>query len=109
MTITQLKYVITIAESSSITEAAQKLYMTQPSLSAAVRELEREYGIEIFNRTSRGISLTNDGSEFLAYARQIVDQSRLLEQRYSKKSLPASFALSPPSTMPLRWVRLWTL
>ena len=85
MTITQLKYVITIAESSSITEAAQKLYMTQPSLSAAVRELEREYGIEIFNRTSRGISLTNDGSEFLAYARQIVDQSRLLEQRYSKK------------------------
>ena len=88
MTITQLKYVITIAESSSITEAAQKLYMTQPSLSAAVRELEREYGIEIFNRTSRGISLTNDGSEFLAYARQIVDQSRLLEQRYSKKKPP---------------------
>ncbi len=88
MTIQQLKYVIKIAECGSITEAARQLYISQPSLSAAVKELESTYGITIFNRTTKGISLSSDGIEFLSYARQIIEQTQLLERRYKgiKKS-----------------------
>ena len=83
MTLTQLRYVAKVAECGSITEAARQLYISQPSLSTAVRELEGELGIVIFNRSARGISLTPDGSEFLSYARQILEQTELLEQRYA--------------------------
>lgn len=83
MTLTQLRYVAKVAECGSITEAARQLYISQPSLSAAVRELEGELGIVIFNRSARGISLTPDGSEFLSYARQILEQTELVEQRYA--------------------------
>lgn len=83
MTLTQLRYIAKVAECGSITEAARQLYITQPSLSAAVRDLEAELGISIFNRTAKGISLTPDGSEFLSYARQIIEQTELIEQRYS--------------------------
>lgn len=83
MTLTQLRYVTRVAECGSITEAARQLYISQPSLSAAVRDLETELGIQIFNRSARGISLTPDGSEFLSYARQILEQTELVEQRYS--------------------------
>lgn len=83
MTLTQLRYVAKIAECGSITEAARQLYISQPSLSTAVRELEGELGIVIFNRSARGISLTSDGSEFLSYARQILEQTELVEQRYA--------------------------
>ena len=83
MTLTQLRYVAKIAECGSITEAARQLYISQPSLSTAVRELEGELGIVIFNRSARGISLTPDGSEFLSYARQILEQTELVEQRYA--------------------------
>lgn len=82
MTIQQLKYVIKVAECGSITEAAKQLFISQPSLSSAIKELENEYGIEIFNRTSRGISLSSDGTEFLSYARQIIEQTQLMERRY---------------------------
>lgn len=85
MTIQQLKYVIKIVECGSITEAARQLYISQPSLSAALKEIENEFGIEIFYRTSKGISLSSDGTEFLSYARQIVEQTELLEQRYTNK------------------------
>lgn len=85
MTLQQLRYIIKIVECGSITEAARQLYITQPSLSNAVKELEKEFGIEIFNRTSRGISLTVDGTEFLSYARQIIEQTELLEQHYTGK------------------------
>ncbi len=85
MTIQQLKYIIKIVECGSITEAARQLFISQPSLSAAVREIETEYGIEIFYRTSKGISLSPDGTEFLSYARQIIEQTQLLEQRYTNK------------------------
>lgn len=85
MTLQQLRYMIKVVESGSITEAAKKLYITQPSLSNAIRELEDEFGIEIFLRSAKGITLTNDGSEFLSYARQIIEQSELLEQRYKGK------------------------
>lgn len=82
MTLQQLKYVIKVIECGSINEAAKQLFITQPSLSTAIKELEKELHIEIFNRTSRGISLTVDGGEFLSYARQIIEQTNLLEQRY---------------------------
>lgn len=85
MTLQQLKYVIKIVECGSITEAAKQLFITQPSLSTAVKELETELGIEIFYRSSKGISLTIDGTEFLSYARQIIEQTGLMEQRYIGK------------------------
>ena len=65
MTITQLKYVITVAESNSMNEAAGKLFISQPSLSASIKELESETGIELFRRTNRGITITPDGKEFI--------------------------------------------
>ncbi|MCX7714928.1 MAG: LysR family transcriptional regulator [Clostridia bacterium] len=85
MTLRQLEYIVKIVECGSITEAAKKLFIAQPSLSAAVKELEDEFGIEIFNRTSKGISLTVDGTEFLSYARQIIEQTELMQQRYTGK------------------------
>ncbi|HHU50406.1 MAG TPA: LysR family transcriptional regulator, partial [Firmicutes bacterium] len=85
MTLQQLKYIIKIVECGSITEAAKQLFITQPSLSAAVKELEKELGIEIFNRTTKGVSLTIDGTEFLSYARQIIEQTELMEERYMGK------------------------
>ncbi|NLV47668.1 MAG: LysR family transcriptional regulator [Clostridiaceae bacterium] len=85
MTLKQLQYIIKIVACGSITEASKQLFMTQPSLSAAVKELETELGIEIFYRTSKGITLSADGSEFLSYARQIIEQTELMEQRYMGK------------------------
>ncbi len=85
MTLQQLRYIIKIVECGSITEAARQLFLSQPSLSNAVRELETELGIEIFYRNAKGISLTVDGTEFLSYARQVVEQTELLEQRYLGK------------------------
>lgn len=85
MTLQQLRYVITIVNCGSISEAAKQLYITQPSLSNALKELESEYGVSIFNRTSKGITLSSDGSEFLSYARQILEQADLMEQHYLNK------------------------
>ena len=70
MNITQLKYVLEIASSSSMREASTKLYVSQPALSSSIRELEDEVGILIFERTNKGISLTDDGREFLIYAKK---------------------------------------
>ncbi|MFJ7661335.1 LysR family transcriptional regulator [Lysinibacillus sp. NPDC097162] len=83
MTLQQLKYVIEVARSRSISKAAQKLFISQPSLSNALKELENEIGIIIFMRTNRGIVMTPEGLEFLGYARQVVEQAALLENRYS--------------------------
>lgn len=85
MTLQQLKYIITIVQCGSITEAAKRLFISQPSLSNAVKEVESETGIEIFQRSVKGITLTSDGMEFLSYARQIVEQVELMEQRYSTR------------------------
>ena len=85
MTLRQLRYVTKITECGSMTEAARQLYISQPSLSAAIKELEDELGIEIFRRTPKGITLTPDGTEFLSYVRQITEQTDLLEQRYMHK------------------------
>ena len=82
MTLQQLKYMITAAETGSITEAAKALYISQPSLSGAIKEVEKETGISIFTRCRVGIALTKEGMEFLGYARQVVQQMELLESKY---------------------------
>ena len=95
MTLQQLRYVIEIALRGSMSAAAQALFVSQPSLSEAVRELEGELGISIFRRTNRGATLTAEGSEFLGYARQVVEQADLLEQRYKGSLAPRrEFAVS---------------
>ena len=86
MRIQQLHYIIKIVETGSMNEAAKQLFITQPSLSNAVRDLEREMGIDIFNRNPKGITLTKNGVEFLSYARQVVEQTALLEERYKSKT-----------------------
>ena len=85
MNINQLKYVLEIAASSSMREASTKLYISQPALSASIRELEEELGILIFERTNKGISLTDAGREFLSYAKKTVGQYEILEERYLNK------------------------
>ena len=70
MNITQLKYVLEVADSSSMRDASTKLYVSQPAPSSSIRELEDEIGIIIFERTNKGITLTDDGREFLAYAKK---------------------------------------
>ncbi|MEK3788840.1 LysR family transcriptional regulator [Paenibacillus sp. FSL K6-1230] len=95
MTLQQLKYVIEIATRGSMNEAAKRLFVSQPSLSNAIRELEQELRITIFERTNKGISLSKEGVEFLSYARQVVEQAELLEGRYlNAKPSPQHFAVS---------------
>ena len=84
MTLNQLNYVITIAEQGSINKAAQQLYISQPSLTSAVRELEKELGIVLFHRSGKGVTLTNDGAEFLLYARQLYGQYEEILDKYGK-------------------------
>lgn len=85
MTILQLKYVLAIANSSSMREAASKLYVSQPALSATIHELEEELGIKIFDRNNKGIALSEQGREFIVYAKQAVSQYELIEDRYITK------------------------
>ena len=95
MTIQQLNYVITISEKGSLNKAAEVLYVTQPSLTSAVRELEKELGITLFNRGGKGVTLTNDGAEFIQYARQVVNQyDRLLEKYGKGGNLRKKFGIS---------------
>lgn len=95
MTLQQLKYVIQIVQYDSITMAAQKLYITQPSLSKAVSELEQEMGITIFLRSNRGVILSEEGTKFLSYTRQVVEQAELLEQTYKhNEPIKRVFAVS---------------
>ncbi|MBR2661515.1 MAG: LysR family transcriptional regulator [Clostridiales bacterium] len=84
MTIQQLNYVIAISEKGSLNKAAEVLFVTQPSLTSAVRELEKELGITLFNRGGKGVTLTNDGAEFIQYARQVVTQYERLLEKYGK-------------------------
>ena len=95
MNINQLKYVLEVAGSSSMREASTKLYISQPALSASIHELEEELGIVIFERTNKGISLTDAGREFLSYAKKAVGQYAVLEDRYlSRDSDKERFSVS---------------
>ena len=82
MTLQQLKYVITVAETGTITEAANKLYISQPSLTNAIHELEKEMNIFIFNGTNKGISLSKEGENFMGYTRQVLEQVAILEDKF---------------------------
>lgn len=84
MTIQQLHYIITISETGSLNKASEILYVAQPSLTSSVKELEKELGISIFHRSGRGVTLTNDGVEFLLYARQLYQQYEVILQKYGK-------------------------
>lgn len=86
MTLQQLKYVLTIANKGTISDAAKTLYISQPSLTNAVKELENELNVTIFNRTNKGVILSKEGEIFLGYARQVVEQVRLLEEKYKGKA-----------------------
>ena len=95
MTLQQLRYAITIADSTSMNEAAKQLFISQPSLSSSIRDLEEELGMELFIRSSRGITLTPEGNEFIGYARQVMEQYRLMEERYiDKKEIKKKFSVS---------------
>ena len=95
MTLQQLKYVIEIAETGSMNVAAKKLFVSQPSLSTAIRELERDVHISIFERTAKGVVITAEGEEFLGYARQIINQVELLEDKYmDTSSIKKKFGVS---------------
>ncbi len=82
ITLQQLRYFIEVASEGSISAAADLLYVAQPTLSAAMKDLEARVGRALFIRSARGVELTVDGVEFLGYARQVVEQVSLLEQRY---------------------------
>jgi DNA-binding transcriptional LysR family regulator len=86
MTLQQLKYVRTVADKGTISEAAKALFLSQPSLTTAIHGLETEMGITIFYRTNKGITLTSDGEEFLGYARQVLEQTALIEEKYAGKA-----------------------
>lgn len=95
MQLQQLRYLIAAAEYGSFRAAAQKLYVSQSSLSVAIKDLEQETGTTIFNRTSRGITLTNEGVELLGYAKQIIEQADLMLSRYSRdRAAETRFAVS---------------
>ena len=85
MTLQQLRYVVTVAETANITEAAKRLFISQPSLTNAIRELEKEMEITIFHRTNKGVTVSNEGELFLSYARQVLEQTSLLEEKFLHK------------------------
>ena len=91
MTILQLKYVVVVSTSTSMREASGKLYVSQPALSAAIKELEEEIGIKIFERTKRGISLTEEGLEFVSFAKQAVSQYEVVEMKYIHQDVDKDF------------------
>lgn len=86
MTLQQIKYALAIADSGSMSKAADGLFISQPSLSSSIKELEKEIGITIFLRTTKGVVPTNEGADFLSYARQVYQQYDLLTQKYSSKN-----------------------
>ncbi|MGO4106236.1 LysR family transcriptional regulator [Paenibacillus sp. YAF4_2] len=95
MTLQQLKYIIEVANRGSINEAAKRLFISQPTLSNAIKDLEEELQLAIFERSNKGISLSKEGVEFLSYARQVVEQAELLESRYlNAKPSPQHFSVS---------------
>ncbi len=85
MNMNQLKYVLEVADSSSMREASTRLFISQPALSASIHELEEELGILLFERTNKGISLTDEGRDFVSYAKKAVGQYQILEDRYLTK------------------------
>lgn len=95
MTLAQLVYAVKIADTKSMNKAATELFISQPALSGAIRDLEEELHIELFIRTNRGVVVTTEGEEFLSYARQMVELNKMIDERYiehkqSKKKFSVS-------------------
>jgi DNA-binding transcriptional LysR family regulator len=85
MTIVQLKYAVAVSEAKSMQRAAQNEYVSQPNLSSAIKALESEIGVQLFERSHSGVRLTNEGREFISYARQVLEQYQMLEDKYITK------------------------
>ena len=94
LNIQQMKYVAAIANNGSFREAAKKLFITQPSLSNSIRELEEELGISLFLRTNKGAFLTEEGMVFLEQAEKVLVQMELLENRYRETVTSERFSIS---------------
>jgi len=95
MTLQQLNYIITISEAGSLNKAAEILYVAQPSLTSAIKEVEKEVGVTIFNRSGKGVTLTGDGAEFVLYARQVYSQYDILLEKFGKSgNLKKKFGVS---------------
>jgi len=94
MTLQQILYATTIAETKSMNKAAERLYVSQPSLTSAMQELEKELGITIFLRTKRGVEVTSDGREFLRHAAQVYQQYEILSDMYSSGAIKRKFGVS---------------
>ena len=94
MTLQQIRYVLTIARFGSLNKAAEELYVTQPSLTASLKELESELGIEVFYRNSRGVTPTADGEEFLNSARSLYRQYEMLTEKYEQGKVKRKFSVS---------------
>lgn len=95
MTLQQLKYLVTVAECKNITEAAEKLFISQPSLSAAIHNLEKEMGVTAFVRSNKGVSVTREGEEFLSFARNLLEQADIMKDRFcNDKSRTPKFSVS---------------
>ena len=86
MTLQQLKYIVAVAKTGTFSEAAKTLFLSQPSLTKAIKELEKEMGVTIFDRTNKGVSVSKEGEIFLGYARQVLEQAALLEEKYKNHS-----------------------
>ena len=89
MKLQQLIYAVKVAECGSITEASRKLFVSQPSITAAISDLEKEMDVRIFDRTNKGVTVSEEGETFLGYARQVLEQADLLESRYKDRSQQA--------------------
>ncbi len=95
MTLQQLKYLVTVAECKNITEAAEKLFISQPSLSAAIHNLEKEMGVTAFVRSNKGVSVTREGEELLSFARNLLEQADIMKDRFcNDKSRTPKFSVS---------------
>ena len=95
MTLQQLKYLVTVAECKNITEAAEKLFISQPSLSAAIHNLENEMGVTAFVRSNKGVSVTREGEELLSFARNLLEQADIMKDRFcNDKSRMPKFSVS---------------
>ena len=107
MTLVQLNYVLTVAAKGTVSDAARELFITQPSLTNAIKDLEQEIGVTIFHRSNRGITVSKEGETFLGYARQVVEQAQLLEERYlggktGKRQMQSRISKYCPVFAPLR-------
>lgn len=95
MTLQQIRYVVAVADTNSMNEAAKRLYISQPTLSSAIKDLEAEINLTIFTRTNKGVVLTAEGEQFLGYARQVLSQMELLEEKYIEgKKIKKKFGVS---------------